>query len=49
MADKQEFKFPDEVEAENKAKEASDKEEFSIEIIDDMPAEDRANAKPMPK
>lgn len=49
MADREEFKFPDEVEAENKAKEASDKDELSIEIIDDMPPEDRANAKPMPK
>ena len=47
MADREEFKFPDEVEAQAKA--APDNEEFSIEVIDDMPPEDRAHAKPMPK
>lgn len=47
MADREEFKFPDEVEAEAKA--APDNEEFSIEVVDDMPPEDRAHAKPMPK
>lgn len=47
MADREEFKFPDEIEAEAKA--APENEEFSIEVIDDMPPEDRAHAKPMPK
>jgi hypothetical protein len=45
MADLEEFKFPDEQEA----KEAPDNQEFSIEVVDDMPPEDRAHAKPMPK
>jgi hypothetical protein len=49
MADREEFKFPDEVEAEKAAKETTEKDDFSIEIIDDMPPEDRAHAKPMPK
>lgn len=43
----EEFKFPDEVEAEAKATPGAD--DFSIEVIDDMPSEDRAHAKPMPK
>lgn len=43
----EEFKFPDEVEAEAKATPGAD--DFSIEVIDDMPPEDRAHAKPMPK
>jgi len=43
----EEFKFPDEVEAEVKATPGAD--DFSIEVIDDMPPEDRAHAKPMPK
>ena len=43
----EEFKFPDEVEAGAKATPGAD--DFSIEVIDDMPPEDRAHAKPMPK
>jgi hypothetical protein len=38
MANQQEFTFPDEK-----------SEELSIEVVDDMPPEDRAHAKPMPK
>jgi len=45
MADLQEFKFPDEQSAE---KPEADKE-FDIEIVDDMPPQDRLNAEPMPK
>lgn len=45
--EREEFKFPDEVEA--KTETASAPDDFSIEVIDDMPPEDRAHAKPMPK
>jgi hypothetical protein len=45
MADQQEFKFPDEKTPE--VEKAAD--DLSIEIVDDMPPEDRAHAKPMPK
>ena len=45
--EREEFKFPDEVEA--KAAAAPESEDFSIEVVDDMPPEDRAHAKPMPK
>jgi len=45
MADREEFKFPDEQPAE---KPEADKE-FEIEIVDDMSPQDRANAEPMPK
>ena len=49
MADRQEYKFPDEIEAEEKTKATPENEELNIEVIDDMPPEDRAHAKPMPK
>ena len=39
--DKEEFKFPDEIE------DSADKVE--IEVIDDTPEEDRANSTPMPR
>lgn len=45
--EREEFKFPDEVEA--KAAATPESEDFSIEVVDDMPPEDRAHAKPMPK
>ena len=45
MADKEEFKFPDEID-EKKVKDAEDK--FEIEIEDDTPPEDR-NRKPSKK
>lgn len=47
--EREEFKFPDEIEAEAKAKAAPELDDFSIEVIDDMPPEDREHAKPMPK
>lgn len=48
--DEQEFKFPDEVEEENKAKAAAESQEdkFEIEVEDDTPAEDRGR-QPMPQ
>ena len=48
--DEQEFKFPDEVEEENKAKAATESQEdkFEIEVEDDTPAEDRGR-QPMPQ
>jgi hypothetical protein len=46
--DKDEFKFPDEIEAEEEVK-AEAQEELEIEIVDDTPEEDRKNAAPMPK
>ena len=49
MADRQEYRFPDEIEAEKAAKETPENEELNIEVVDDMPPEDRAHAKPMPK
>jgi hypothetical protein len=52
MADKEEYKFPDEIEQEEKAAAAPDKKEeddgFKVEIIDDTPPEDRGR-KPLPK
>jgi hypothetical protein len=48
MADLEEYKFPDEVNAEEKAK-ATAEDDFSVEVIDDMPPEDRQHARPMPK
>lgn len=45
--EKDEFKFPDEIE--DKPTEASVEDEFEIEIVDDTPEEDRKNATPMPK
>jgi hypothetical protein len=42
-----EFKFPDE--PEDKAPEVEELEPIEIEVIDDTPPEDKANAEPMPK
>jgi hypothetical protein len=42
-----EYKFPDEVENEAAAPEVE--EELEIEIVDDMPEEDRKNSAPLPK
>jgi hypothetical protein len=42
-----EFKFPDE--PENKAPEVEELEPIEIEVEDDTPPEDKANAEPMPK
>lgn len=48
--EKNEFKFPDEIEAEEaQAAEASAADDTEIEIVDDTPEEDRVNATPMPK
>jgi hypothetical protein len=44
---KDEYKFPDEIENEATAPEAED--EFEIEIVDDTPEEDKRNATPLPK
>ena len=44
----QEFKFPDEIEAEKKVQAVSE-DDVEIEIVDDTPEADRANAAPMPK
>jgi len=47
--DREEFKFPDELEAENKAQEnQEDSDDIEIEIEDDTPPEDRGR-KPLPK
>lgn len=45
--EKDEFKFPDEID--EKQTEANLEDEFEIEIVDDTPEEDRKNATPMPK
>ena len=45
--EKDEFKFPDEIE--EKPTEASVEDQFEIEIVDDTPEEDRKNSTPMPK
>lgn len=45
--EKEEFKFPDEIENEAPAPEVEDQVE--IEIVDDTPEEDRQNATPIPK
>ena len=50
MADKEEYKFPDEIDQEKAAaqtKEAAE-DEFKVEVIDDTPPEDRGR-KPLPK
>jgi hypothetical protein len=44
----EEFKFPDEIEAEKKAS-APVEDDIEVEIVDDTPEEDRQNAAPMPK
>lgn len=44
---KDEFKFPDEIENEVQTPEVED--ELEIEIVDDTPEEDRRNATPLPK
>jgi len=47
--DREEFKFPDEIEAENKAQEnQEDSDDIQVEIEDDTPPEDRGR-KPLPK
>jgi hypothetical protein len=45
--EREEFKFPDEIENEVKAEDAE--EELEIEIVDDTPEEDKRNATPLPK
>jgi hypothetical protein len=45
--EKEEFKFPDEIENEAVAPEVED--ELEIEIVDDTPEEDQRNATPLPK
>lgn len=45
--DKEEFKFPDEIEEKVVAEQPED--EIEIEIVDDTPEEDRKNSTPMPK
>jgi hypothetical protein len=49
MADLEEYKFPDEADAEEKAKGEAGEDNFSIEIVDDMPPEDRQHSRPMPE
>lgn len=44
----EEFKFPDEIEAEKKVAEPVE-DDIEVEIVDDTPEEDRQNATPMPK
>lgn len=45
-----EFKFPDEIEEDKKPElEASGEDDVEVEIIDDTPEDDKANATPMPK
>ena len=50
MADKEEFKFPDEMdqEAQSKSEKAAADDDFKVEIIDDTPPEDRGRV-PLPK
>jgi hypothetical protein len=45
--EKEEYRFPDEIENEEKSPEVE--EEIEIEIVDDTPEEDKLNAKPLPK
>ena len=45
--EREEFKFPDEVE--DKKPEAQAKDDFDVEIVDDTPPKDREHAAPMPK
>jgi hypothetical protein len=48
MADRDEFKFPDEVEQEAPAEKAEAEPEFQVQVEDDTPPEDRGR-KPLPK
>ena len=50
MADKEEYKFPDEIDQEKAAAETKEaaEDEFKVEVIDDTPPEDRGR-KPLPK
>ena len=50
MAEKDEFKFPDEIDDETKGKpvDSAEDEGFDIEIVDDTPPEDR-NVEPLPE
>jgi hypothetical protein len=41
-----EFKFPDEIEKESKGKPVDTEDDFSVEVEDDTPPEDR-NVKPL--
>ena len=48
--EKEEFKFPDEIENESKTSEVDNlEEEIEIELVDDTPEEDKVNSKPLPK
>jgi len=49
--DKDEFKFPDEIENETPVEEtaAEEKPGIEIEIVDDRPEEDQKNAQPLPE
>lgn len=44
----EEFKFPDEIE-DKKPVAAAEEDDIEVEIVDDTPADDKANATPMPK
>ena len=46
--DKEEYKFPDEIEAKSKPEDDDGSLDISIEIEDDTPAQDRGQ-KPLPK
>jgi hypothetical protein len=46
--EKEEYKFPDEIESKVSMKDDEDEEEFTVEIEDDTPEEDR-NKEPLPK
>ena len=50
MAEKDDFKFPDEIDEDTKGKpvDSADDEGFDIEIVDDTPPEDR-NVEPLPE
>jgi hypothetical protein len=48
MADKEEFKFPDEIEQEQASQKAEADDGFKVEVIDDTPPEDRGRV-PLPR